>query len=193
MKSFWKKLWKVLKWGALVLAVCYMTFGGGLKDMTLGRYHRKAHAVFSDVHGVTEARIYLLMGTEEQRTAKTFPGRPYGDNEPIYGEVALTGEQLKEFLDHWRWQTPIYGAQALCHHPAYGFRLYKGRSLAAETGVCWDCFNYDVNIWPFVSAWYGFDSESEQAKELLNFCDQLLPYKRSETDKGKEPSESASL
>ncbi|HRE90561.1 MAG TPA: hypothetical protein PK095_15625, partial [Myxococcota bacterium] len=122
-----------------------------------------------------------------------FPVRPYESDEPIYGEVTLTGEQLEEFLDYWRWQTPVYGGGAMCHHPPYGFRLYKGRSLVAETSLCWECSNYYVNLWPLGSQWQSFDSENEQAQALLNFCDELLPYKRYEPDKGQQPSENANL
>jgi len=176
MKSKLRVVWKVLKWTGICLFLYYLTLGEGWKDLTMGRFHRKAQTLFSDTSGVTEARIYLLMGRQDQETKDTFPIRPYGRHDPICGEVRLTGNELREFLDHWRWQSPAYLRRALCHEPAYGFRLYKGPFLSVETSICWHCSNYYVDMWPVGAGWYGFDSESKSAQELLSFCDKLIPY-----------------
>lgn len=178
MKSRLRFAWRVLKWTGICLLLYYLTLGEGWKDLTLGRFHRKAHTLFSDTSGVTEARIFLLMGREDQQTKETFPIRPYGRQDPICGEARLKGDQLRGFLDQWERQSPSYWKQALCHEPAYGFRLYRGSSLVAETSVCWHCSNYYVDMWPIGASWYGFDAESKSAKELLAICDKLLPYRR---------------
>lgn len=46
--------------------------------------------------------------------------------------------------------------------------------------MCWGCSNFYVSIAPFVAGFYGFDAEAQPAKELLNLCDELLPYARHE-------------
>lgn len=182
MNAKLKAICRVTKWLGFAGLLYYLVLAEGWKDMTFGRFHRKAQTMFSDVQDVTEARIYLLMGTEEQRqkAATTFPIRPYDRNARVCGEVTLTGDRLESFLEFWRWQLPGYERSALCHEPAYGFRLYRGSSLIAETSICWGCSNYYVEVWPFGAGWYGFDAEAKQAKELLSFCDQLLPYERYE-------------
>jgi len=167
----------------------YLVLGEGWKDVTLGRFHRKAQGMFADVGGVTEARIYLLMGTKEQQTQENFPIRPYGTTEPVCGSIALTGEKLGAFLDLWSWQSPAQLRQALCHEPAYGFRLYRGNNFDAETSVCWECSNFYVEVWHFGSGWYGFDADSKIAKDLLNFCDSLLPYARAKDTQDRSTNE----
>jgi hypothetical protein len=185
MKSKLQKVLRVLPWFVLLLISIYFFFGEGWKDVTLGRFHRKAQAMFSETENITEARIYLIMGTKEQQTKETFPIRPYRLEAPVCGSVSLTGEKLEAFLKLWQWQSPSYWRQALCHHPVYGFRLYRGTTLASETSICWKCHNYYVEVFPFVSSWYGFDSDSKVAKELLNYCDGLLPYARPEEETPK--------
>ncbi len=66
-----QKCIRVLPWLLLLIIGCYLALGEGWKDVTLGRFHRKAQEMFADVGGVTEARVYLLMGTKEQRTKET--------------------------------------------------------------------------------------------------------------------------
>lgn len=118
------------------------------------------------------------MGEETAQEDTTFPIRPYGKTHPIYGSVDLTGDELEQFLNVWRYQEPNYWRQAMCHFPAFGFRLYEGDSLVAETSICWKCSNYYVTAYPGMSGWYGFVADSENAKALLDFCDARLPYKR---------------
>lgn len=67
---------RVLPWLLLLIIGLYLALGEGWRDVTLGRFHRKAQEIFADVEGITEARIYLLMGTKEQQTKETFPIRP---------------------------------------------------------------------------------------------------------------------
>jgi hypothetical protein len=166
----------IFAWSVLALIALYMAFFGGWADLTVGRYHRRAHEVFN-VAGVTEVRVYLLAGSAGQSTSGTFPIRPYSQSAPVYGTVTLTGPQLEEFKSRWETQVPSEGMQALCHSPAYGFRLYRGTRLVVETSVCWGCSNYTVDVWPFQSNFYGF-AQTEAAQELLSFCDKLLPYSR---------------
>lgn len=177
-----KKAWRVTKWLGVAGIAYYLVLAEGWKDLVFGRFHRKAQTMFSDVRGVTEARIYLLMGTEKQKESATatFPIRPYHQDDPVCGEVRLMGDQLTAFLESWNWQRPAFGQGAGCHEPAYGFRLYRGPFLIKETSICWGCSNFYVSIAPFVAGLYGFDANSKQGQHLLNFCDKLLPYARDE-------------
>ena len=189
MRPRLQKCIRVLPWLLLLIIGFYLALGEGWKDVTSGRFHRKAQGMFADVGGVTEARIYLLMGTNEQQTKETFPIRPYGTTEPVCGSATLTGEKLEAFLDLWRWQSPAQWRQALCHDPAYGFRLYRGTKLVAETSICWECSNFYVEVWPLGSGWYGFDADSKIAKDLLSHCDSLLPYARHKDTPAKSTKE----
>lgn len=178
------RLLAVAAWVIIGLAVIHLTAFDGWQDLTIGRFHRRAHEMFTHVEGVTEARIYRLMGTKAQPTSETFPIRPYDTSVPVCGSVTLTGAPLAAFLDHWRVQSPSQWRQGLCHDPAYGFRLYRGGRLIAETSICWQCNNFYIEAWPFGSGWYGLDTGLDSSQKLLTFCDGLLPYHRSE----KKPS-----
>ena len=189
MRSRFQLLLRSLPWLLLAGVAFYLTLGEGWKDVTYGRFHRKAHAMFSDVRGITEARVYLLMGRPEQQTAETFPIRPYDTSEPVCGSIVLTGKELEEFINLWSYQSASQDRQALCHDPAYGFRLYRGSRLVAETSLCWTCSNFYVSCWPFGSGWYGFDADSKYAKQLLSYCDGLLPYHRAKEPEKKSGEE----
>ena len=178
MRKWLNRGFKFLPWFLLALVAIYFALFGGWRDATSGRFHRKAFELFSNTHEVTKAEIYLLMGDESNLEDRTFPIRPYGSTHPIYGSKEVSGEELEQFLDVWRYQEPSIWRQALCHHPAYGFRLYEGHSLVVETSICWECSNYYVTAYPGMSGWYGFVADSENAKALLDFCDARLPYKR---------------
>jgi hypothetical protein len=180
---------RLLPWLLLLVIALYFTSGERWKDATIGRFHRKAHEMFSDVEGITEARIFLLMGTKEQQTEESFPIRPYRSTVPVFGSVTLTGEKLDAFLRLWSYQSACRMRQALCHDPAYGFRLYRGSRLMAETSLCWHCQNYYVETWPVGSSWYGFEADDKYAIELLNHCDALLPYARSRDTAAKKSKE----
>ena len=138
--------------------------------------HREAFDLFADTEGVYEVKIYLVMG--EGKSDGTFPIRPYNRDEPTYGSVSLTGDELKSFLDVWQYQEVSWGSQAMCHDPAYGFRIYRRGKLTRETSICWSCNNFYVTPYPGMATWYGFNANTKSAKELLTFCDKLLPYKR---------------
>lgn len=178
MRNWLHRGFKFLPWLLLALVAIYFAFFDGWRDATSGRFHRKAFELFSNTHKVTKAEVYLLMGEESAQEETTFPIRPDGSTHPVYGSTELSGKELDEFLKVWRYQEPSIWRQALCHHPAYGFRLYEGGSLVAETSICWECSNYYVTAYPGMSGWYGFIADSENAKALLDFCDARLPYKR---------------
>jgi hypothetical protein len=159
-----------------IVTIVYLVFFDGFKDVTDGRVHREAFDLFADTEGIYEARIYLIMG--EGKSDGTFPIRPYDREEPTYGSVTLTGEKLKDFLHVWEYQEVSWGRQAMCHDPAYGFRLFRRGKLTRETSICWSCNNFYVTPYPGMSTWYGFNADSKQAKELLAFCNKLLPYRK---------------
>jgi len=169
--------------GLILLAIAiHLVLFEGWRDLTIGRFHRKANEAFSRIEGITEAKIYLLQGDGSPSTSETFPIRPYNEDDSIFGSVTLKGSGLQDFLKVWQYQEVSYWRQAMCHTPAYGFRLFRGRQLAFETSMCWHCNNFYVAVWPFGSGWYGFNAETKQAKELLAFCEKQFPGQRQGTN-----------
>jgi hypothetical protein len=171
----------------LVLGACvlftlfsafYLVYRNGFRDWMTGRHARLAEEFFSDVTDVDEARIYLIQG--EGKSDGTFPIRPYKRDDPTYGTIVLKGEELQGFLGLWASQKGNPRGGAMCHDPAYGFRLYRRGTLVRETSMCWHCWNFYIPVYPGETAWAGFDSESAAGKKLLEFCDTRLPYKRLE-------------
>ena len=182
-------LWRWGRWLFLALVVSYLTFGEGLKDLILGRALRKSLQVF-EVRNVTEVRVYLLQGTDEQRTGETFRNRVEGEDMPVCASTVLKGPELEAFRRLWEAMIPDKLGSGYCHAPAYGFRLYSGSRLQMETSVCWGCGTYSVDVWPFWVMKKSFDSKSPEAQQLLAFCDKLMPYQRSrvpENRRGKAP------
>ena len=177
-------LWRWGRWLFLALVVSYMTFGEGWKDLTLGRVDRKMLEVF-EVRNVTEVRVYLLQGTDEQRTGEIFRNRVEDRDMPVCASTVLKGPELEAFLRLWRAMGPDKYGSGLCHEPAYGFRIYSGSSLQMETSVCWGCATFSVNVWPFWVMKKSFDSKSPEAQQLLAFCDKLMPYQRPSKPEGK--------
>ena len=170
----WKALWFVLAglWLCTVAAAfVYLYVFDGWSDVTKGRFHVKAHALFEDVEGITEVRIKLLRGDPKKRRVK--PGDTIG-----YGSVTLTGKDLNDFLELWRFQSPAANAGAMCHMPAYRFELFRGSRLIASSNVCWMCSNYSFEAWPGEGSLYGFEARSPTGQALLEFCDSRLPYYR---------------
>ena len=176
----------IVRWSAAVFllgAALYLVFAEGWKDLTLGRFHRKAETMFSESNGVTEARIYLLEGSPGQMPSGKFSVMPINGTQDSYGTVSLSGSHLEAFLDLWRHQQPSFYSQAMCFEPVYGFTLYKGAEVVTETKLCWECSGFFVPVWPFMGGEYGFDSRSKTAKELLAFCDSRLPYPKPPEEK----------
>ncbi|TLD72598.1 hypothetical protein FEM03_00540 [Phragmitibacter flavus] len=172
-------LWSVVSLVMIAAVVIYLTTFDGWKDLTRGRVHRIAHDIFSDTASLTRIEIFLLDGDDSQKANTRFEWRGTENGDPIYGETTVSGGALRGFLETWNGQ-PLNGSHtgAMCHDPPYGFRGYDGDRLVFETTICWRCQN--IAFVPFHGSeiYYGFDSESDIAKELLNRCDQLLPYKR---------------
>lgn len=165
---------RLAPWFLVVLMAFHLVIFDGWKDLTRGRFHRRSHDLFWEVDGITAAEVVLLHGDEAKRKPETFMLGSLAL--PTYGSKRLEGEELADFLDLWKWQSPEYQARASCHHAAYGFRLYAGDSMAAETTVCWECCNFTLLEWPFNGSSYGFAADNKQGKQLLDFCDHLLPY-----------------
>lgn len=174
-RLFIKSVCAILLCQAIVVGI-YLVYFEGYKDVTAGRIHREAFDLFQDTDDIHEVRIYRILG--EGPSDGVFPIRPYGRDEPTYGSVVLTGHDLQEFLAVWQNQEASYMRQAMCHGAVYGFRLFRKGKATRETSICWECHNFYVTPYPGQSTWYGFNSDSEQAKRLLEFCDNRLPYKR---------------
>jgi hypothetical protein len=171
----------------LMATAYYFASAGGFEDATEGRRLRLANGFVGAIKGADEVRIYLLQGTEAQRTGQAF----YIDDgyhpreEPICGERVLKGSmELYPLKDYWRaletWPTS-HGA--MCHHPPYGIRLYDRGKLIYETTICWFCHNFTLQIWPGQGTLVGFDADTKEAQAMLAYLDSLLPYDRRPTKK----------
>lgn len=176
MKKTLLTLARLTPWFLVLLIAFHLVVFEGWKDLTRGRFHRRAHDLFWETSNVTAVEVVLLQGETGQRQPEVFMMGSLAL--PTYGSKRLEGEALADFLDLWKWQSPEYRAQALCHGAAYGFRLYSGSALAAETTVCWECSNFTLLEWPFKGSTYGFAANNKLGKQLLEFCDRLLPYAR---------------
>ena len=161
-----------------ILFLLYLTLGGGLRDLLIGRIQSEAEDLFRRNEGVSEVRVMLLSGALGQASQETFRIRSEKHDAPVYGSMILTGSQLAAFMDLWREQIPHRSSASLCHSPPYAFRFYKDSQLVAETSVCWECGNFTLTPIPFIPMEIGFVSDTKEAKALLEFCDKLLPYQR---------------
>lgn len=171
---------KIFPWAALTLTLIYLFCFQGWRDITLGRMHRVANNYFvhfpymSGDHPVTKVEISLLMGEDSQPLDKTFPV-PGGPGH-IYGTIDVAAEDISKFLELWTAQKIAYWESGMCHHPAYGVRIYEGDKLTRETSMCWYCSNFSIPLPPVGLATYGFDTKGESGQSLLNFLDERLPY-----------------
>lgn len=176
MKRILKKLLLVIPIIFTLISIIYLFYYDGYRDVTEGRVHREAYDIFEDVGDVYEVRISLIMG--EGKSDGTFPLRVHREKPDTYGTVVLRGDDLTRFLKLWESQWVEYRHGAICHTPAYGFRLYRRGKAVRTTTVCWSCSNFYFNTYPGVERQYGFHADSESGKKLLEFCDKLLPYRR---------------
>lgn len=176
------KILKTLRFLCAVLGILlfgYLVFGGGWRDLMFGLQNRQGLETFhqdSLPYGdnITEVRIYLLQGREGEAKAEKFPGEY-----TIFGQAPVTGTELETFMDLWHEQRASDWLSAgTCHTPAYGFRLYRGTKLIRELSMCWICNSYHLQNRLFGTQVFGFNSDSEEAKKLLAFCDARLPYYR---------------
>ena len=103
-----------------------------------------------------------------------FPIRPYNAYSRILDKKTLNGSDAEALATLWRSQ--IFGRdyQSLCHEPVYGFRFYHGSTLKFETSVCFHCSNFYVTG-RGGSGWWGFDSKSAQAEQLLKRLEEIFP------------------
>ncbi len=173
LKFLNRSAWLLLLAGA----VYYFYFCEGWRDVTVGRKHRKANDLFTEVEGITEVRIQLLA----TGPAKERAGEP--------DTVTLTGYDVGDFLGIWRYQHPSELMSAFCHEPAYRIQLYRGSRMVAETWMCWMCSNFSLEVWPSgETVLYGFDAKGKSGQRLLEFCDNLLPYWRELPSPAESPS-----
>ena len=105
---------------------------------------------------------------------RRFPVRPYDCFAPVRSSKTLSGSDAEMFAALWRAQTFGPEFQALCHHPAFGFRFYSGNDVTLETSVCFACANFSVDyLWK--SDFQGFDTSRPIARELYARLQQLFP------------------
>jgi len=186
MKKHFLTTLKVSPWLLVALGAVYLFAFDGGRDILYGRMHRLAYSTFADPAyqmdepDITRVEIFLLMGDGAEAHLDTFSISLFAPKSSVYGNVSLPAEAIKPFLTLWSQQQVNYWAQGMCHHPAYGFRFYEGDQLVQETAICWNCHNFQLDDAIIGGSTYGFDAESESGQELLEFCDQHLPYPKSE-------------
>lgn len=185
MKRILKGLWSFLKGLplAVVMLVVLVLFGfDGWEDLNRGRETRLANEMFSSREDFDEVRIYLLAG-DEMISAPTGKFRlgVLGESYDAFGSVSLKGEELSRFTSLWTKQYPI-GSSAMCHEPAYGFRLFRNSRAVRETAMCWGCWNFSYPVWPGKMAVTPFDATSEQGIALFEFCTSHLPFEGHEKE-----------
>lgn len=113
-------------------------------------------------------------------THETFPVRPYGSQADIHAHKTITGEACDELRAKWQSLAFDRLGGAFCHHPVYGFRLYRGDDLLFETTVCWECQNFYVPRYEpeekrYAYGWYGFAND-DNAKSMLKLFRAHLPH-----------------
>ena len=139
--------------------------------------------------GVDEIIIVRLQGTDAQEQSSTVSVDPYDSNYGSYGEKALVGTDVDKFWEHWSEIDPGGGSTTLCHDPVYYFIFKHDGKIVFRTSVCWACENFFVTSKLFGSGWINFASSGEPARKLLEYCDQLLPYDRSYSERREKEIE----
>jgi len=174
----------LLPWLFTLTFVSYLLLGGGLQDLVSGRMHRIANTAIMGpsfrAGDIDEVRLCLLDGAAAQKTTQRFHIASEDLDLSVYGEFSLQGAKLSEFLQIWADQEPCYGKGAMCHMPVYGLRFYTHGKLRMEIALCRQCSNFSFSVFPLGGIIYGFDAHSKEGMDLLAFCNQLLPYPRTD-------------
>ena len=164
-----------------LLVIGGLCFFHGWEDFAEGRGRRIAGEMFNldSETVVDEVGIYLLQGEESDLDGNRFSLGAGRNSHETYGSVIVSGLAAYDFSEIWDEQT-TYQDGAMCHDPAYGFRLYRNGKLVREAAICWGCGNFSYQVFPGKVRIAGFDSRSKEATALLEFCDKRLPYKKYE-------------
>jgi len=136
-------------------------------------FHR-LHAVTTALPYCDRVEVFHLDGETSGDSSTGFPVRPYGGYSRILGHETLTGADAEKLAALWRSQAFGSDYQALCHHPGYGFRFYRGSSLQFETSVCFHCSNFYVTALG-ESGWWGFDTGTGSARDFLARLQEIFP------------------
>jgi hypothetical protein len=138
-----------------------------------GYFSHPVDAFTDSLPTIDRVEVYHLVGIGGD--AETgFPVRPYNAYSRIIGSAELTGADAESLASLWRSQTFGWKYQAMCHDPGFGLRFYRGPSLLFETSVCFSCKNFYF-AHRGESIWWGFDSKTPGAAELLARLEQVAP------------------
>lgn len=116
-----------------------------------------------------------------------FPILAEGISAKILAHRTILGKDCDEFRKRWRSLTFDGVGGALCHHPSYGFRIYRKQELLFATTIGWRSQNFAIPIRDSGEAthkWYGF-SNDEHAASLRDFMISLLPHPKNGNPKGQ--------
>jgi len=152
------------------------------QDRMLSLAHTDALARFDriELYAVSMPKPFGDEEPKREPTESTFPVRPYGVYADIHAHKTIRGAACDELRTTWQSLAFDRLGGAFCHHPVYGFRLYRDDDLLFETTVCWECQNfyvprYDPDKRRYTHGWYGFAND-DNAKSLLKLLRSLLPH-----------------
>lgn len=165
--------------------------------------HRVAHEFFTDLLSLTfepadaKIEIYLLQGTAPKEPGDAFPVPSYAGDGTIYDMITVAPGGTAQFLKLWTQQEVAFWKRSMCHHPAYGIRIFESGTKLRETSICWSCNNFSLRVFPFGIFVYGFDADGEAGQRLFDFCNEQLPFpapapREDATDGEKSPAPNTS-
>jgi len=163
----------------LLIVVATLVVIGGVvtwqwRPLVRSYYTHRVHTVTGSLPQCERVEVFHLEGEASGDALTGFPVRPYNSYSRVLGRKILTGADAESLAALWRSQTFGFDYQGLCHAPAYGFRFYQGSSLKFETSVCFHCSNFYVTALD-ESGWWGFDTTTTQASDLLAHLQQIFP------------------
>jgi hypothetical protein len=179
-----KKSIRIFLWLALALlailgagTVVFVTLFDGARVLIRGGLETKVHKAFYQTYDITKVKVYRLGEMSKTYAGDTFPILPYNTAAKIEGVAEVEGESLEIFKEMWRGMSPGYSYQALCHEPVFAVEFFEGNDRVFRTSICWHCSNFYVEVFPGMATWYGFDSSSKGAQDVLKYFEEKIPKK----------------
>jgi hypothetical protein len=106
---------------------------------------------------------------------KPFPILPWREFAVVRAQRTLDDKGAAQLALLWRQQKFVpASADKSCHKPAHGIRFWAKDTLVLETSLSWECKTFYVphlHEW----TWHGLDTQTPQARELINFVVGLIP------------------
>ena len=160
----------------------------------LGLSTSKAIDIRYKVLQADKVEILLLQDDWQKPATNGLYIAPYERFFAINDSRTVDGTQAEKISSLWSQQVFDPMIQALCHDPAYGLRFMKDDTLLWETSICFKCNNFTLECGPHpnLTTFMGFDSRTEEAKQLLSMLKEILPLKKTANMRLQEDSRSGS-